>query len=71
MVPTSGIDAKKVTVEELPLPTRTINALRKAEVTTLSQLAYKTLEDLADIKNLGEKSIEEISKLLEKEGLRK
>lgn len=71
MVPTSGIDAKKVTVEELPLPTRTINALRKAEVSNLSQLASKSEEELADIKNLGEKSIEEINKLLEKEGLKK
>lgn len=63
------LDAKKVAVDELPLPTRTINALRKADINTLSELANKTDDDLADIKNLGEKSIQEIKKLLKKEGL--
>ena len=61
------LDTKKVSVEELPLPTRTVNALRKAGIETLADLMSKTEEELADIKNLGEKSIEEIRKLLEKE----
>lgn len=65
----SSVDAKKVSVEELPLPTRTVNALKKAGINTLSELAGKTDEDLADVKNLGEKSVQEIKKLLEKEGL--
>lgn len=59
-----------VIVDELPLQTRTINALKKAGVETLSQLARKTEEELADIKNLGEKSISEINKLLIKENLK-
>ena len=59
-----------VIVDELPLQTRTINALKKAGVDTLAQLSKKTADDLADIKNLGEKSISEINKLLKKEGLR-
>lgn len=58
-----------VTVEELPLQTRTINALKKHGIKTLSELARKTDEDLADIKNLGDKSVSEIKKLLENEGL--
>ena len=70
VIPVAGVDAGSVSVEELPLPTRTINALKKAEIVTLSALAEKSDEDLADIKNLGEKSIEEIKKLLIKEGLR-
>ena len=57
-----------VYIEELPLPTRTINALKKAGVKTLSDLAAKVPDELSEIKNLGEKSIEEIKKLLEKEG---
>lgn len=63
----SMMDSKKVSVEELPLPTRTINALRKAGIETLADLMGKSKEDLADVKNLGEKSVEEINKLLEKE----
>lgn len=59
-----------VAVDELPLQTRTINALKKNGVDTLKQLAKKSDEEIADIKNLGEKSIEEIQKLLKKEGLR-
>ena len=65
-----SMDNKKVSVDELPLPTRTINALRKAGIETLSDLMAKSREELADVKNLGDKSIEEINKLLESEGSR-
>lgn len=60
---------EEILVDELPLQTRTINALKKANVETLAELSQKTEEELSDIKNLGEKSISEIKKLLEKEGL--
>jgi DNA-directed RNA polymerase subunit alpha len=59
-----------IAIEELPLQTRTVNALKKHGIDTLDQLAKKTDEELADIKNLGEKSLTEIHKLLEKEGFR-
>lgn len=57
-------------VEELALPTRTINALKKQGIETLGDLISKSDEELSDIKNLGEKSVEEIKKLLKKEGYR-
>jgi DNA-directed RNA polymerase subunit alpha len=57
-------------VEELPLPTRTINALKKQGIESLEDLGNKSDDELADIKNLGEKSLEEIKKLLKKEGFR-
>lgn len=60
-----------VVVDELPLQTRTINALKKSKIETLHQLAEKSDEELADIKNVGEKSLKEIKELLEKEGFRK
>jgi len=60
-----------VSVEELPLQTRTINALKKSKINTLHELAQKTDEDLEDIKNIGEKSLDEIKDLLVKEGFRK
>jgi DNA-directed RNA polymerase subunit alpha len=58
-------------IEELPLQTRTINALKKAKINTLHELAKKTDEELEDIKNVGEKSLDEIKELLVKEGYRK
>jgi DNA-directed RNA polymerase subunit alpha len=62
--------SEDVSIEELPLQTRTINALKKQGVSTLHELSRKTDEEIADIKNLGEKSLDEIKKLLVKEGLR-
>lgn len=59
-----------IAVEELPLQTRTVNALKKHGIDTLQQLAKMSDEDIADIKNLGEKSLAEIQKLLDKEGYR-
>lgn len=59
-----------VAVEELPLQTRTINALKKNGIETMLQLANKSDEEIGDIKNLGEKSLEEIKSLLIKEGFR-
>lgn len=63
-------NVEAVSVEELPLQTRTINALRKHGIDTLQQLAKMNDDQIADIKNLGEKSLTEIKKLLEKEGYR-
>lgn len=61
---------ENINVEELPLPTRTMNALKKQGINSLSQLVAMTDEELADIKNLGDKSVQEIKKLLKKEGYR-
>lgn len=57
-------------LEDLHLPTRTINALKKHGVETLRQLSNLNDEELSDVKNLGEKSIKEIKKILKKEGYR-
>lgn len=69
---TTGNSSSKddVYLEDLSLPTRTVNALRKHGIEKLSQLAKMTDEEIADVKNLGEKSVKEIIKLLEKENLR-
>ena len=67
---TSTKSVEDVSIEELPLQTRTINALKKQGILSLHELSRKSDEEIADIKNLGEKSLEEIKKLLEKEGLR-
>ena len=67
---TEALKKEKLAVDDLPLPTRTVNALKKADIDNLSELAEKTEEELLDIKNIGKKSIEEISKLLEEENLK-
>src|SRR3989339_495430 len=57
-----------IAIEELPLQTRTINSLKKSKITTLAQLGKMSDEEIADVKNLGEKSLSEIKDLLQKEG---
>jgi len=43
-------------VDDLDLPTRVLNALKKADINKLSDLKVLTLADLKKVKNLGEKS---------------
>lgn len=51
-------------VEDLDLPTRTTNALKKGGYEKLNDLAEATVSDLNQVKNLGGKSVEEIVKRL-------
>jgi DNA-directed RNA polymerase subunit alpha len=53
-------------IEDLPLPARAVNALRNAEIALVADLVQKTDHDLANVKNLGDKSIEEIKTVLAK-----
>jgi len=57
------------TLEELALPARAINALKGAELHLVADLVQKTELDLADVKNLGDKSIDEIKTALAALGL--
>lgn len=65
------VDAEvtKLTLEELDLPTRIVNALRKSGYGTVSDLMGITPEDLVKIKNLGEKSIKIVKEALAKKGV--
>ena len=62
-------DALGKTLEELALPARAINALKGAELHLVADLVQKTEADLGDVKNLGEKSIDEIKTALAGLGL--
>lgn len=62
-------EALAKTLEELPLPARAINALKNAEIHLVADLAQKTEADLQQVKNLGEKSIDEIKSALTALGL--
>lgn len=57
------------TLEELPLPARAVNALKNAEIHLVADLTQKTEVDLEQVKNLGEKSIDEIKSALAGLGL--
>lgn len=61
--------AAKESIAETKLPTRTINALEKAGYKTIGDLAKAGPEKLAQVKNLGKKSIELIAKVLDKKGV--
>lgn len=62
-------ESLKLTVEELELPTRIANALRMAGYETVTELAAALPEDLAKVKNLGEKSLKIIYTALAKKGV--
>ena len=62
-------DALGKALEELPLPARAINALKNSDIHVVADLAQKTEEELAQVKNLGEKSIDEIKTALAALGL--
>ena len=56
-------------LDDLPLPARAINALKNAEILVVADLVQKTDADLEQVKNLGDKSIEEIKTALAALGL--
>lgn len=60
---------KKISLDELDIPLRILNSLKKAKVSSANELAQKSGEELLAIKNVGEKASKEIEKALKKEGL--
>lgn len=62
-------EALRLTVEELDLPTRIANALRKGGFKTVGDLQGAPRNVIAKVKNLGEKSVDVINEALEKKGV--
>lgn len=60
----------KLTLEELELPTRIVNALQKAGYHTVGKLIKAKRTDLTSIKNVGEKSLKVILEILAKKGIK-
>lgn len=63
------IETMKLTVEELDLPTRIANALRKGGFETVSDLTKSPKDEISRVKNLGGKSIDLIEEALSKKGV--
>lgn len=59
----------RLTVEELDLPTRIANALRRGGYKTVDDLVNANKSDISKVKNIGEKSIEIIDQALDKKGV--
>jgi DNA-directed RNA polymerase subunit alpha len=62
-------DSLSKSLDDLPLPARAINALKNAELLVVADLVQKTDADLEQVKNLGDKSIDEIKTALAALGL--
>jgi DNA-directed RNA polymerase subunit alpha len=56
-------------VDDLDLPTRVLNALKKANINKLSDLKALTLADLKKVKNLGEKSSQQVVEKAKEKGI--
>lgn len=61
-------ETNRLTIEELELPTRIANALRKAGYSTVGDMANVTKAQASLVKNLGDKSVDMVEEALEKVG---
>lgn len=64
----SGTDLT-MPIEDMDLSVRSYNCLKREGVTTVGQLIERTEEDLLDIRNFGQKSIDEVKQKLQEMGL--
>ncbi len=55
-------------IEDLDFSVRTYNCLRRAGITTVSQLKQMSIDDLKKVRNLGSKSLDEILQRVELTG---
>jgi len=62
--------ARQVNVEDLEIPLRTLNCLKKAKISSGRKLAEMEDKEILAIKNIGEKALKDIVRALKKEGLR-
>ncbi|HHV63955.1 MAG TPA: DNA-directed RNA polymerase subunit alpha [Peptococcaceae bacterium] len=59
----------EMTIEELDLSVRSYNCLKRAGINSVEELTQKTEEDMMKVRNLGRKSLEEVSNKLKELGL--
>jgi DNA-directed RNA polymerase subunit alpha len=56
-------------IEDMDLSVRSYNCLKREGVSSVGELVQKTEQDLLDIRNFGQKSIEEVKQKLQEMGL--
>ena len=59
----------EMTIEELDMSVRSFNSLKRSGINTVEELITKSEEDMMKIRNLGKKSLEEITQKLHSLGL--
>jgi len=59
----------EMTIEDMDLSVRSYNCLKRAGISTVEDLTKKSMNDLAKVKNLGKRSLEEVAQKLESYGL--
>ncbi|MBI4039629.1 DNA-directed RNA polymerase subunit alpha [Candidatus Daviesbacteria bacterium] len=64
IVSSKNDETASLTIEELDVPARIVNALRAAKIETVGDLTSYQRKDLLKIKNLGAKSLSEVEKKL-------
>ncbi len=58
-----------MTIDELDLSVRSHNCLKRAGINTVQELTSKTEEDMMKVRNLGNKSLEEVLNKMKELGL--
>jgi DNA-directed RNA polymerase subunit alpha len=58
-----------MSIEDLDLSERPRNCLKRAQVNTIGELLEKSEDDLLNITNFGQKSLDEIKQKLDERGL--
>lgn len=59
----------EMSIEELDLSVRSYNCLKRAGINTVQELTQRTEEDMMKVRNLGRKSLEEVTQRLKQLGL--
>ena len=59
----------EMSIEDLELSVRSFNCLKRAGISTVEDLATKTEEDMMKVRNLGKKSLDEVTNKLHSLGL--
>ena len=61
--------ASTLTIDELELTVRSYNCLKRANINTVEELCMKTADEMMKVRNLGRKSLEEVTQKLQDLGL--
>ena len=67
--PTTGSPDLDLPIEDLDLSERPRNCLKRAQINTVGELLTKTEDDLLNITNFGQKSLDEVKQKLDERGL--
>ena len=59
----------EMSIEDLELSVRSFNCLKRAGISTVEDLTSKTISDMMKVRNLGKKSLDEVTNKLHALGL--